>query len=259
MFVLKKLISLCLYPMSLCVFPLAAGMVLLWFSRTQRAGKVLVTLGTSLLLLFEFRPFAEFVTESLEQRYPHLTSVDKLLADKRDPVKWVVVLGAGSAVDKSLPVNLQLHPIALARLVEGIRIYRGLPGSKLLLSGGRVLGRYPHAEILGQVAQQLGVKAEDIVLELESRDTEDEAVMIRPVVGKDRFVLVTSALHLPRSMALFEKLGMKPIPGPADQWSKPGSGLSLFSFFPTTFQLHILESSYHEYLGILWAKMRGAI
>ena len=53
-----------------------------------------------------------------------------------------------------------------------------------------------------KVAQALGVAQQDMVLESESRDTEESAKAVAPIVQKDPFLLVTSASHMPRSMAM---------------------------------------------------------
>ena len=70
-------------------------------------------------------------------------------------------------------------------------------------------------------------------------------------------MLVTTASHIPRSMALFKKLGMNPIPSPIDHSIKDRHGLSLFSFFPSTGNLRKTELAIHEYIGMTWAKLRG--
>jgi uncharacterized SAM-binding protein YcdF (DUF218 family) len=57
---------------------------------------------------------------------------------------------------------------------------------------------------------------EDLILESDSKDTNDQARLIQPIVGDDLFLLVTSATHMPRSIALFKSLGMHPIAAPTD-------------------------------------------
>ena len=83
--------------------------------------------------------------------------------------------------------------------------------------------------------------------------------MIKAVVGDHPFVLVTSATHLPRSMALFRKMGMAPIPAPAGPTCKASHPLSPDDFFPSSNALDNTSQAMHEYVGMLWAKMRGQI
>jgi uncharacterized SAM-binding protein YcdF (DUF218 family) len=211
------------------------------------------------LLLFDFRPVSGGLAGGLESRYPAPLAVDDLAKADRGPIKWVVVLGAGRFPDESLPPNLQLDPLSLARLVEGLRIHRGLPRSKLVVSGGRSGSVLSQAEIMAKVAEQMGVDPKDIVLEGGSFDTDDEARLVKEIVGDDRFILVTSALHLPRSMALFEKRGMKPVPAPADRWYLQSRSVGFWDFMPNMLRLDISDRAVHEYLGLFWGKMRGTI
>ncbi|NQT55363.1 MAG: YdcF family protein, partial [Desulfobacteraceae bacterium] len=109
------------------------------------------------------------------------------------------------------------------------------------------------------VAVALGINDEDIVLESESMDTKDQARLIRKIVGENRFVLVTSASHMPRSMALFEKRGMRPIPAPIGHSIKERQKITPAMFFPSAGQIEKIERAFYEYLGLVWAKLRGQI
>ena len=83
-----------------------------------------------------------------------------------------------------------------------------------------------------RVARFMGVSGEDMIIESASKDTGEQARLIKPIVGTAPFVLVTSAIHMPRSMALFEKLGMSPIPGPAGSTSRVKLPFVLQDIFP---------------------------
>lgn len=74
------------------------------------------------------------------------------------------------------------------------------------MSGGGVFDPVSNAEIMARVAMEIGVPERDIILESKSKDTKDEARFIKPIVGNEPFVLVTTASHIPRSMALFKNL-----------------------------------------------------
>ena len=75
------------------------------------------------------------------------------------------MLGGGHVSDPRLPANSQISAAALGRVVEGVRLYKAIPGSKLLLSGGGVFDPVPEAEVMAQIAVLLGVKPQDIRLE----------------------------------------------------------------------------------------------
>jgi uncharacterized SAM-binding protein YcdF (DUF218 family) len=144
-------------------------------------------------------------------------------------------------------------------LVEGVRLHNIIPGSKLLLSGGAVFDPVPEAEVMARIAVLLGVKPQDMRLESDSRDTAEEAEIIAKMIGREKFILVTSAAHMVRSMALFRKWGMQPIPAPADFQVRRTQGLTPGWFFPWTSALGQEEAAVHEYLGLAWAWLRGEI
>ena len=260
MFILKKIISCVLFPLPLSLLLSFLGLYLLWFTTKQKVGKILISVGMVILTFFSYDVITTKLLRPLERKYESFdmkssSSVSK--TEDESAIKFVVVLGGGHTSDPELPLISQIGRSALVRLIEGIRIYRKYPGAKLLLSGGGGYDPVSNAEVMARVAREIGVPEKDIILEPKSRDTKDEAMFIKPVVGNEPFVLVTTASHIPRSMALFKKLGMNPIPSPIGHIIKDGQGLSLYSFFPSTGNLGIAELAIHEYLGITWAKLRG--
>jgi uncharacterized SAM-binding protein YcdF (DUF218 family) len=64
---------------------------------------------------------------------------------------------------------------------------------------------------------------------------------------------------MPRAVALFERLGMEPIPAPTDFWIKKRQGLSPGMFFPSADGLRKAERAFYEYMGVVWSKLRGQI
>jgi uncharacterized SAM-binding protein YcdF (DUF218 family) len=170
-------------------------------------------------------------------------------------IKWVVVLGGGQNFAPELPSNSMLENPSLSRLIEGIRIHRMLPGSKLVLSGGGVFDTRPEAATMADVAMMLGVDPAALVVEALSKDTQDQAYQLRKMLGQTPIILVTSASHMPRAMLVFENAGLRPTPAPVDfsDWRRshhePGD------FFPRAKELKKVESALHEYLGILWVRL----
>ena len=252
MFLLKKIISAFLGPMTLSFIAVGAGLWLCRRGRRTLAGKVLLGIGLVSLLAFSFEFTSEGLLRNLEYRYPPLGSAPEL-----DQAKWVVVLGGGINADPRLPLTARLSQSSLSRLIEGIRLHRAIPGSTLLLSGGPVFNRVPEAQAMAELAQELGVPISDIVLEDKSMDTEGQARAIRGFVADQPFVLVTSASHLPRAMALFRKQGMRPIPDGANYLIKRGQEGNPEGFFPGSRGLEKWETLAHESLGMLWGRLTG--
>jgi len=255
-------VALFLYPVFLCLGISILGLIVLWANRRPRLGKVLVTLGTVLLLLLTLPGISSHFLTPLERRYPALLHPEQIYWEGQKSgasPKWIVVLGGGHRSDPRLPANSQISTATLGRVVEGVRLYKSIPGSKLLLSGGVIFDPVPEAEVMARIAELLGVKPQDIVLESDSRDTADQAAIIAKKIGREKFILVTSAAHMPRSMALFKKRGLQPIPAPTDFLIKESPGADPGRFFPHASSLRGVETAWHEYLGMVWAWLRGEI
>ncbi|MFH1062497.1 MAG: envelope biogenesis factor ElyC [Candidatus Omnitrophota bacterium] len=258
MFLFKKILAPFLFPVPLTVLCLTAGILLLWFSKKQKAGKILITVGIILLVLSSFKVTAEAMLRPIEYKQAAFLSGTKYNKNQSKPA-FVVVLGGGHISNNELPLLSQIGSASLARLIEGIRIQREIKGSKLLLSGGKVFDPISNAEIMTEIAKAIGVKKEDIIVEDSSLDTKDQARLIKAIVGDKMFVLVTSASHMPRSMALFKKAGMHPIPASTGHLVVKPNVLSPGVFFPSAGNIEKTEIAVYETLGLIWAKLRGQI
>ena len=103
-----------------------------------------------------------------------------------------------------------------------------------------------------QVALDLGVPRERVVLESASWDTADQAELLKARLGRDPFYLVTSAGHMPRAMRLFIRAGTRPLAAPTDfqaVWTRP---LEIRDFVPSAEALAMTENAFYEYLGLGW-------
>jgi uncharacterized SAM-binding protein YcdF (DUF218 family) len=263
MFALKKLLSAALQPCSVLPTVMLVGLLLLWFTKKQRTAKALLTAGLVLLALFSLDPVARALVRPLEATYPPLlaeaTQAASSLPDGSPAPRWVVVLGGGHTESRSLAAIHQLSEPTLVRLAEGIRLQRLLPESKLILSGGGNRHEATEADLLAAAGASLGAPQDRMVLESQSRDTIDEVRALRALLGEERFALVTSATHLPRAMAMFKKAGMNPIPAPTDYLAldEPAGMGSLLGLIPRAGAGGTIERALHEYLGLLWARLRG--
>lgn len=239
-----------LLPVSLVALLGLVGAFLAWRGR-GRAGALVMVGAVALLLALGSRPVSGWLVAPLERAYPPITDPRQLAG-----IEYVMVLGAGHDPEPGLPVTAQLPATATARLVEGIRLQRALPGSRLVLSGGGEPA--PSAVTSGAVARALGVAAEDLVLLPGTVNTRDEAVRAAAELDGRRLVLVTSASHMPRAMALFRGVGLDPVAAPtryrapreADPWRAR-------YLRPQAQGLHTSERAFYEYLGLAWSWLRG--
>ena len=256
LFLLKKIVTPLFYPLSVVLFALCAGLFLLWRNKRRREGLLLVTIAVIVLACASFDFFADGLIRSLEHWYPPL-----MVSEKNRPqnIQWIVVLGGGHTVDPALPVSSQISGDSLVRLFEGVRLHRKLPGSKLILSGGAVFQKKAEAETMASVAEVMGVSSMDIIQEGQSRDTEDQVRLLKPLIGSKPFILVTSAVHMPRSMDAFKRKGLLPIAAPTGHVTTAGHGFQPRRFYPAAETLRYTEMAVHEYLGIFWMNIRSRV
>lgn len=260
MFLLKKIVAAIFSPLSMIIGLMGVGLFFIWFTKKQKTGKILITCAAALLLILSYHTVADRLLKPLEQRFPPIMLDSRTIASEDTSfVKWIVVLGGGHTRDQYLPVTSEISEASLVRLAEAIRIYKRIPGSKIILSGGAVFNRHPEAETLSKTVQMLNVPQKDIVLDNNSRDTEEQAVQVSPIVGKDRFILVTSAYHMPRAVAIFKKTGLLPIPAPTNHMVLKKGNIRPEDFYPSSLALRKVEIAAHEYLGLVWSKIRNRV
>jgi len=191
---------------------------------------------------------------SLERTYPAILTID---TTKSTLPVYIMVLGAGHSDDPSLPANSKLSANVLGRLIEGIRLYHAIPGSKLIFSGDKGELTESQTVILEQTAGFLGVSHGDIYQFTTTKNTADEAATFRSTFGnQNKLYVVTNAAHMPRAMYLFRQEGINATAAPANYMCKKGSVSHPFaSFIPQSGNLFIMEAAIHEYFGLLWAKL----
>ena len=135
----------------------------------------------------------------------------------------IVVLGGGVKAKGTLRPEDTLSEFSLERTTCGADLFLRNFAPKLILTGGdaRVFGRGPvESVVMAQWATRLGVPRNAIVAETRSRTTYENAVETRTLLGPSSVLLVTSAGHIPRAVALFRKQGVQATPYPCGYLSK---------------------------------------
>lgn len=240
---MKQYIARLLFPVPLSCELLLLGLIFLWFSRWQRLGKVLVSIGLAILLLASNGSFGNLLLGPIESTYAPL---DTNALAGADVPRWIVVLGAGYAPDPNVPLTSRPSPSTLVRFLEGIRLQRLLPGSKLVVSV-----EHPAAVAdFQELSRTLGVATDDVVLLPGARDTVDEAVLVQKEIGNAPFILVSSAAHMPRAVETFRAQGLEPRPAPTMYTIRPELGYQYW--YPSVGALQRSERAIYEYLGSGW-------
>jgi len=254
MFFLSRVVVELLVPLNLCIVLLFITLFLLWFKKVV-AGFFSLTTALIILLLSGYGLWSTDYFIAQEETYPALTD-HKIRTLNSTKIKYIVVLGSGHVSDKRLPVTSQIGGSSLFRLVEGIRLMNYFPSARLIISGGIGHDPVPNGDVVAQVAEILGVVPGKILLETRPRDTMQEAELLYPVLGKDTFILVTSALHMDRAMAIFIQYGMQPIPAPTDYIIKKHINKPPGSYLPSTRNLDLTKRMIYEWVGMLWMKIK---
>jgi uncharacterized SAM-binding protein YcdF (DUF218 family) len=195
----------------------------------------------------------DYLARSLERKYPPILTIEK---DDTTVTTYIMVLGAGRIDDKSLPPNSLLTKTLLIRLIEGIRLYHAIPGSKLIFSGDKGDQTESQAIIMKQTAGFLRVSSEDIRMFTETKNTADKARTFRLTFGiKNKLYVVTDAIHIPRAMYFFTHEGVNALAVPTNYLFLKGSVSHPFNFLiPRSDNINRMEAAIHEYVGLLWAR-----
>jgi len=238
-------------PLPLVMMLSALGLLLL-FLGWRRGGAGLVLMSLLLLGLFSSEPVARVLLGPLENQYDPLDNLTEL-----QEVRHVVVLGSYASDVANRPATTRLSGVASLRLMEGMRIHNSLENSELILTGGTVFAGSPSATVMSRAAVSLGVDPMRLRTFPGPANTLEEAQVLRSALGDRPFVLVTSASHMPRAMALCRKLGLDPIPAPT-VW-RASSRHDPRRFMPSSAALAMTERAMHEYLGLSWSWLQGDI
>lgn len=230
-------------PLSIALILFLLGLFFL-FSKSYKKAKLFLSLSFIWLFLISYSPFSNALIKPLENQYKAYLDIDS-------SIEYVLVLGHGHITNKEISPHSQLSSSALMRLTEGIRIFKQLDNAKLIVSGYAGFDdETPHALISKQVAISMGIDEKDILTQEEAKDTFEETQYAKKFIGDKKFILVTSAYHMPRSMKLFKKNGLNPIAAPTDFLQENPSD---YLREPNPIELRKTQIAMHEYIGTLWA------
>lgn len=230
-FTLKKVISTSIMPLSITLLILLVGLLFLNSNNVKKA-KLFLTAGFISLILIGYQPFSNFLLNPLESNYTKLSDVPQ-------GVTHILLLG-GDVQNRGL---------------EALRLYHKIKNAKIITSGYPGIYNIPEALRTANIFMNLGIPKEDIIIHSEPKDTKEEALATKALLGEKPFILVTSAYHMTRAMALFQKEGLNPIAAPAGIIENTNTYMSI----PSGGNIKKTEIALHEYLGIIWAKIKGQI
>jgi uncharacterized SAM-binding protein YcdF (DUF218 family) len=245
MFVLKQFLKQLILP-PVSWFLLLLVVLLFWRRRWARK----LFFAAFCLILVLHSGFASYgLRYPLESRYTPL--IDPM---KNEPYDVIVVLTGSSIPAGGLIPFPTIDAAMFRRLDEAWRLYR-IRRKPIIVSGGHV-NPFTPAMSENQIARDYlirwGVPANDVLGEDRSRDTFESALEVQKLLkqkGWRRYLLVTSAVHMPRSMLAFATRAPEPIPAPGD-FSLGALELTPLDILPSVAAARNIAESLHEYLGL---------
>lgn len=255
---LSKLLPLFFYPLGLACILIIFALITLW--KKPRQASTALTIALVVLLLASNGWVSRSLVRSLEfQNIPQqLPNADA-----------IVVLGGATKPAFPPRPSVDLSEES-DRMFYAAQLYHQKKAPFVILSGGRIdwSGAGPSESAdMAIIMQQLGVPESAIIQEPDSLNTYENAVNVKKILQARQFnqvLLVTSAMHMPRSLAIFNKLKISAIPAPTDflasgdmQYISNSSEAALLNLLPEAERLYQSTRALKEYVGLVVYRLRG--
>lgn len=255
-FVLSKTLGYLLLPTN---FLIAIGFVgaVLMATRFSSLGRKLVIASVLLLVICGLSPLGKALLYPLEQRFPPWDA-------SRGAPDGIIILGASIEADLSVAHGTPVVRGAPDRIIAGAALARRYPNARVVFSGGSanlISNDAREADYAGAIFESLGVDKSRLIMERQSRNTKENADFSKALVGPkegERWVLVTSAFHMPRSVGLFRKAGFAVEPYPVD-WRVGGPDDLMTLSNVTVEGLARTDLAIREWMGLFAYRLTGKI
>jgi uncharacterized SAM-binding protein YcdF (DUF218 family) len=257
-FVVSKILWMIASPINLLLFGALAG-VLLSYRRRARFGRALALTAVLVLLAAATLPVGMLLIAPLEDRFPVPPS-------DLPPPDGIIVLGGAIDDVTSAARGQTIFDEGGERITETVILAKRYPEARIVYTGGTasfVPGASSTEALRARhIMAQMGIAPERITIEDKSRNTEENARFTAAIVHPEpsqRWIIVTSAFHMPRAMGVFEKAGFQPIAYPVSfytlgRWT---DDLRL-KFWPAR-NLRVFELALHEWIGLAAYRASGRI
>jgi uncharacterized SAM-binding protein YcdF (DUF218 family) len=212
-----------------------------------------------IILLFFSNPFlSNQVMKNWEMTPVSINSI-------HEPYDIGILLG-GSLRSYDVDYSRPIYSQSVDRLLQTIALYKSGKIKKILLSGGSGSVTRPderESEIILKVIEQTGIPSKDIIVENSSRNTYENAVYSAEILKTEypngKFLLITSSFHMRRSLACFNKTGLRTSAFPVDPRANTNIYTPENTIFPNAGAILMWDALIHEWLGILSYKLAGYI
>ena len=253
-FFLSKVIYFLITPSNVLMFAALIGVALLLTTGWRRLGGTLAVFGVLGLLVGGLSPLSEIALLPLESRFAPFPE------DGAAPT-GIIVLGGGIESGLSEARGQVVVNDAGERPIYFGDLARRFPGARLVFSGGSgfVGGGIAEADIVSRQADALGLPRARLILENRSRNTRENALfsaeLVHPKPG-ERWLLVTSAWHMPRAVGCFRQAGFSVTAFPVDYRTRGWGDLFRFNGFASDGLLQ-LDLAVKEWIGLVVYRLAG--
>lgn len=251
---LSKTIGIALLPINLLV-ELGIVALVLMATRFAALGRRLAVATLLVLALAAFSPLGNLLLYPLESRFPAWDG-------SRGAPDGIIVLGGSVDTDLSAAHRMPVVRNAADRMLAPAELARRYPEARIVFTGGNanlVANDAKEADYSVPILESLGIAKQRLIVERNSRNTWENAVFTRELVQPkpgERWLLVTSAYHMPRSMGIFRKAGFRVEAYPVD-W-RMGGREDLFAFTNVGADgLDRTEVAMREWIGLVAYRLMG--
>ena len=235
----------------LCLLILAAALCL--FLGRLRAARILTAAAVALLVVAGMLPLSGYLVRAIENQYPRTAWPAK--------VDGILILGGGYNTWVLRTRHAPATNGTAYRLTEAYAAARHYPNARVVFAGGSgVLGGvdWSEAETARYVLTGMGLAPSRLILEPRSRNTHENILfakaMVKPRPG-EVWLLVTSAVHMPRAMGIARKQGWPMLPWPSDYLTGPDIGFG--GFLDIGSNLAMTDFATHEAIGLVAYRLTG--
>jgi uncharacterized SAM-binding protein YcdF (DUF218 family) len=255
-FYLSKIIWALIDPANLFAILFAAGLLACAWKR-MLAGKILLGCSFALLLVFGILPIGHSGLYYIETRHTVPNPMPK-------DIEGILVLGGAIESQKSERSGRPEFNEGAERVLSAMALAREYPDAKIIFSGGssKLAGaKRSEAVDLDIFLRGMGFDMKNVVFEDSSRNTYENIIKSKILAQNsqnNRWLLITSAFHTPRSMAIAHKQGWEMAPYPVDYRSQ-GRYLLLPRRFDILDNLYASKIFMREIIGIIAYKITGKL
>jgi uncharacterized SAM-binding protein YcdF (DUF218 family) len=244
-FSLSKIFWVMISPLNL--LGICFVLVIILSAIRQRIYTKILCFFSVIFLFFGVMPVGHDALTFLENRFPKPREMP-------GQVDGIILLGGAISTELSYARGETVVGHSGGRLLTFLQLAQKYPSAKLIVTGGSgsLLSQdIKEADYARELFESLGIEDGHILYERESRNTFENALFVRDLIGasaSQTWIVITSAYHMPRSIGAFQQQGIYPIPYPT-AYITDGE----FYIYPRDFdileQYRYLNLALKEYIG----------